>query len=237
MAILQFDARNIAPDDGQMDPVPAGWYYAQVIESKIEPTKDGNGTKLVMLFSLLEGKYANRKIYNNFNIRNPNAIAEQIAFKQLSALCHAVERLVVQDTQELHGIPFKVKLAVTDAVFDENVPGKVKYPARNEVKAFRSVKDPQEVDNGANAVATTASAKPVPAGFGQSLPPAVSPMPSPAVPVAPMGQTGAVAGSPQGGYALGTAPVAAQPWTQQPVPPLGPVADPQAALPPWATAK
>ena len=133
MAHLGFDATQVQPDSGQLDPVPAGWYIVSVDESELKPTSDGLGARLAVRFSILEGQFANRKIYTGFNIRNANPVAQEIAFKQLSALAHAVGVLQVQDSQQLHNIPLKVRVKIR--------PPKDGYDAQNDITAFKNVNE------------------------------------------------------------------------------------------------
>src|SRR4051812_8845847 len=107
MAQLNFDASQVAPDTGAVT-VPAGWYNVQMDESEIKPTSKGDGAYLQCRFSILDGQFQNRKLFSRFNIRNPNPVAAEIGFKQLSAVAHAVGVLQVNDSQQLHGRPLKV---------------------------------------------------------------------------------------------------------------------------------
>lgn len=133
MAQLDFDATKVQPDSGQLDPIPPGWYNVMVDESELKPTSDGLGARLAVRFTVIDGQYANRKIYTGFNIRNANPVAQEIAFKQLSALAHAVGVLHIKDSQQLHGIPLKVRVKIR--------PAKDGYDAQNEITAYKSINE------------------------------------------------------------------------------------------------
>ena len=133
MALLNFDASQVQPNEGGLDPVPAGWYNVNLIESDIAPTKDGAGRLLNLKFTILDGQFANRKIYNRLNIVNANPTAQEIARGQLSALCHACGVIQVADSAQLHGIPLKVRVKIT--------PAKDGYEAKNEITAFKNIND------------------------------------------------------------------------------------------------
>lgn len=131
---LNFDATQVAPQDA-LETIPAGWYNAMIDQSEIKPTKDGAGNYLELRFNVIEGQYAGRKVFTRLNIRNSNPQAQEIAFKQLSAICHAVQVLNVQDSQQLHGRPLAIKVSVRAASGD--------YEASNEVKGFKAAQQGQ----------------------------------------------------------------------------------------------
>ena len=173
MAHLGFDATLVAPDSGQLDPVPAGWYNVAVDESELKPTNDGLGARLAVRFTILDGQFANRKIYTGFNIRNANPVAQEIAFKQLSALAHAVGVLQVQDSQQLHGIPLKVRVKIR--------PPKDGYDAQNDITAYKNINEDVGNTGGGAAAPAAPGAPAAPAGFGTTAPAAAA---APAAPAA-----------------------------------------------------
>ncbi|WII71734.1 hypothetical protein QJS83_14810 [Bdellovibrio sp. 22V] len=113
MAGFSFDASQIAPDQGVAGPVPAGWYVGMVEKSEIKATKDGTGAYIAMTVNIVEPQqFAGRKVFTNFNIKNNNQQAVDIAYGQLSALSHAVNIINWNDTSMLHNIPFKFRVKV-----------------------------------------------------------------------------------------------------------------------------
>jgi hypothetical protein len=110
-----------------------------VDESEIKPTNDGQGERVNVRYNILDGKYAGRKVFGGFNIKNANPKAMEIAWRQLSALCHAVGVLDLQDTQHLHGIPFKLKVTL-EAAREDKESGKT-YDAKNDTKGWRHIND------------------------------------------------------------------------------------------------
>lgn len=242
MTQLNFDARQVAPDTGTGDPLPAGWYNVMIDQSEQKPTSDGQGAYLEARYNVLDGAHAGRKLFSRFNIRNNSAKAQEIAWAQLSAVCHATGVLLVQDSQQLHGIPLKIKVSLRGARTDE-ATGK-SYEASNDVKAWKNINEPTET------AAVPGAPGGVPAGFGA---PGGAPAgfgPPAGAPVAPQGwqQPVAAPAQPWQPQQPPAAPPAAmqppqqpqQPWVQPgaPVaPPAGPppgyVAQPPAAAQPW----
>jgi hypothetical protein len=129
MAIINFNAAAVEPQQA-FEPIPADWYNVLIDESEIKPTNNQNGHYLEMRLNVIDGAYANRKLYGRFNIDNPNATAVEIAYAQLSAICRAVGVMQVDDTQLLHGKPFMVKVSVR--------PPRDGYEASNELKGFKA---------------------------------------------------------------------------------------------------
>lgn len=143
MAQLNFDASQVEPDTG-FDTVPVGWYNVSMDESDLKPTKDGAGTYLQARFNILDGQYRGRKLFTRLNIRNANAQAQEIALRQLSAIGHAVGILQIQDSQQLHGHPLKVKVKIRK--------GDDQYEDQNEIISYKNINEPVEtVGSGSGA--------------------------------------------------------------------------------------
>ena len=231
MARLNFDARTVAPDTGPAEAIPAGWYNVIIDESQDKPTSGGDGAYLECRYVVMDGQYKGRKLFSRFNLRNQNAQAVEIAYRQLSALCHAVGVLLCEDSQQLHGIPLKVKVSVRpgndklDKVTGQ--PTGEKYEASNEIKVWKNINEP--VDS------APAGATPAAAAFSAPAQPAQPTYAAPAQPAAAPGPWAAPQ-QPQ-------APAQPAPWgagaPAQPAAPVAPPAAPQqpmaGAMPPWMT--
>ncbi len=100
-----FDASQVEPNTG-FDVLPPGKYLAQSVSSEMRPTKDGMGQYLFLEIDILEGQYAGRKLFDRLNLSNPSANAVEIARRMLSALCRAVGKMQVDNSEQLHLLPF-----------------------------------------------------------------------------------------------------------------------------------
>ena len=129
MAHFSFDASTVAPQ-AVTGPIPAGTYLAHCTESDVGPLKSGNGTGLKMTFEILDGQYKGRRVWENLNIQHTNEDTQRIAQSQLSALCHAVNVIKLEDTAALHFKPVKVKVVVREA--------QGQYQASNNIKGYES---------------------------------------------------------------------------------------------------
>jgi len=128
MSALNFNATEVEPQS-DFTPLPAGDYLVQITNSEIKPTKSGTGEYLQLTLQVIDGPYKNRLVFDRINVRNQNPTAQQIGQRQLSALCHSIGVLNVQDSTQLHNILFIVSLAIRK---DEQ------YGDSNDVKAYKS---------------------------------------------------------------------------------------------------
>ncbi len=212
-AALNFDASQVAPSVAP-EAKPAGWYICMATASEMKPTKDGTGQFLEFEFTILAPQeYAGQKFFDRLNLVNTNPVAVEIAFKTLSAICHATGVIQVQDSAALHNRPLQLKISLRpagpggDGVFRD---------ATNEVKGYKAI-------DGAIPPATPQYAPPPVAPAPQYAPPAAPPAAPPWTPPAPAAAPLQYAPPP-------TAPVA------PPVPAAAPPAAPPQYAPPPAAA-
>lgn len=113
MAQLQtaFDATQYDPTQTSGG-LPVGKHKVIIEKSEIKTTKAGDGGYLQVEMKVVEGPAAGATGANRYNIYNPSQEAKDIAHRQLSALCHCIGVYNIQDTTQLHGIPFIVDVAL-----------------------------------------------------------------------------------------------------------------------------
>lgn len=110
---FSFNARSVDPSTPREDgPIPAGWYRMWIVASEISPTKKGNGKRLELELDVIDGMYKGRKVWEGLNIQNPSAQAQEIALRDLSAICHATGVLTITTPAQLHRKPMLVKVGV-----------------------------------------------------------------------------------------------------------------------------
>ena len=69
MAQLNFDASLVPPAQQQVDPsvpfeaVPSDKYTAEITHSELKPTKAGDGSYLEIEYTIIEGEYKGRKVF------------------------------------------------------------------------------------------------------------------------------------------------------------------------------
>ena len=127
MATLNFKASEVPEDEG-FSIIPAGEYSAQIIQSEMKDTKAGTGMFLEMRVQLLDEPYTGRLVFERLNLVNPNETAVKIAQRTLADICEACGLDEVEESEELHGIEFKIKLAID--------PPKGDFPESNKIKKY-----------------------------------------------------------------------------------------------------
>ena len=96
------------------EPVPAGEYPVIIEDSDYIDNKNGTGKILKLTYNVIDGPLKGRKLFENLNLENASSTAEQIARKALNSICVAVGVAHIQDSIQLHGIPFKIDVRVKD---------------------------------------------------------------------------------------------------------------------------
>jgi len=120
-------------EEQSYDVVDAGRYTAIISQSMTKQTKAGTGSYLSLMFIIQGGAFANRTVWVNLNLDNPNKVAVGIAERELASICKAVNVLNPEEPEELHGLPMAIKVSIR--------PETPSYPAGNDIKAFYTCTD------------------------------------------------------------------------------------------------
>ena len=131
--------------------LPAGRYEVVIIESELKTTKAGNGEYLQLTFEVVGASHPGRKLWARLNVNNPNKTAEEIAYRELAAICMATKvQYPPADSDLLHDIPLLV-----DVVQERNP---VNDSMTNRIKGYAgaNLSLPLEVPKPANKPAATA---------------------------------------------------------------------------------
>lgn len=158
--IGNFDASAVEPS-APRDIIPPGEYKAYIVGSEMKQTRAGTGEYLALDFAIIEGEYEHRHLWANLNLINPNAQAVEIAERDLSAICRAVGRMQVSDSEELHNLPLLITVKVKPAGPDK---GGVMREAANEISGYKPV----------NVAAPQAAARPTQATPARQAAPAAA---------------------------------------------------------------
>lgn len=117
-----YDATN-GQTMGSFDALPAGDYVAAISASEVKESKANASNRYLSLkFQVMEGEFSGRTFFTNINLWHSGAQTVEIAQRELNSICHAVGKLRVNDSSELHGVPMRVKLTVekSDQFGDQN---------------------------------------------------------------------------------------------------------------------
>ncbi|MCC6530954.1 MAG: DUF669 domain-containing protein [Burkholderiales bacterium] len=130
MATLQgFDATAVGPMRS-FEPLPIGKYRAMMTDSEMKTTKNGSGQYLNCEFTVIDGAYQGRRVWARLNLVNQHKTAEDIAQRELGAICQAVGVLHPQDSAQLHNIPIEL-----DVGMERNDKGE----PQNRIKGYASI--------------------------------------------------------------------------------------------------
>lgn len=179
MAKLGFDASNVEPLQGYQV-LPAGKYLVQIVASEMRVTKSGQGQYLWLELDVLEGPYAGRKLFDQLNLVNANPQTVEIAQRTLSAICHAVGKLQVQDSEELHLVPMLVDVKVEPPKNGYGESNKIRYLPRDDAPAqpARAAAAPRQpgVQPAAPASSAAGAVRPTTAPATAAMQPAARPV-------------------------------------------------------------
>jgi hypothetical protein len=129
-----FNASEVNPST-TFDPIPAGKYIAAITNSEMKPTKNGNGSYLQLEFTVLDGQYKDRKVWDRLCLTHHNAETVKIARANLSAVCRAVGVMQPRDSLELHNIPLQITVKCKKRDDTGDIVNEVRGYAKKEAAA------------------------------------------------------------------------------------------------------
>lgn len=134
MAKLDFNPQQVPASTRDYDPLPAGVYTMQIVNSDMRTTKSGDGQYLYLEFDVMGPTHTGRKFFDRLNLFNNNPKTVEIANRQLADICRAVNILALNDSEELHFKPLQVKIKITQSR-DGSPQNSATYLAGEAVKA------------------------------------------------------------------------------------------------------
>jgi hypothetical protein len=136
MGNINFDASEVEPYGEEPPPIPAGWYQATIVSASFVLGKSPDAGEMVHLQVEINAnehpELRGRRAFAWLCVNHQKDTPRNIAQKQLSSICHAVEdsrgTLELDDTEELVGENLMVKLKIR--------PASDQYPASNDIANF-----------------------------------------------------------------------------------------------------
>ena len=143
---INFEESETTP---AFEPMPDGWYTAEIIESEDRLSNSGN-KYLSFTFEINDdgglGQFIGRRVWYHVNNSHPDEAVRTRALRDLARLAESCKVVKPKDSEELHGIPLDIKLAIEE--------GKEGVSDRNKVLSFRISKGvatpPKPKSNGGN---------------------------------------------------------------------------------------
>lgn len=142
MDFTNFDANNIPPPNS-FEPLPAGWYKVAIVSAEEKPNKAMTGAYIQFGLEVIEGEYGGRRLFDILNVENPNKTAEDIAKRQLGAICRSINVMTPRDLSDFVDKVLMAKVAIQ--------PPANGYEASNKVKEYAA---PEQAAKAAPAAAT-----------------------------------------------------------------------------------
>lgn len=162
MAFLNetYDVNELPQGNGNYEPLPPGWYHANITGAELKSTKAGNGQYIAVRYDITGPTHQGRVVFGNLNIKNPNPKAEEIGRQQLGEIMRAIGLTKVTDTDQLIGGSLQIKLEIRQ---------QEGYEPSNDVKGYKATSGSVPTPVAASAPAQAAT--PAPAASGKSAPP------------------------------------------------------------------
>ena len=162
MAFLNetYDVNELPQGNSNYDPLPPGWYHANITGAELKSTKAGNGQYIAVRYDITGPTHQGRVVFGNLNIKNPNPKAEEIGRQQLGEIMRAIGLAKVTDTDQLIGGSLQIKLEIRT---------QEGYEPSNDVKGFKATSGSVPTPVAASAPAQAAAA--APAASGKAAPP------------------------------------------------------------------
>jgi len=107
--LAMFDARAFDPTQG-VGSLPIGKHPVIAESSEVRPTSNNDGGYLQFNLKIIDGPNAGATGAYRLNLYNASQKAVEIAHRQMSALCHVTGVYNVQDSAQLHNIPFMIEV-------------------------------------------------------------------------------------------------------------------------------
>jgi hypothetical protein len=137
---------------GDYSALEPGEYLAKIVKTEIKESQNNRRNKYWKLeFVVIEGQYKDRKLWTNLNLINTNAQAVEIANKELATICEAAGKHNIDDTDELIGIPMKIRVKKT--------PATASYPEGNNINGYSAAEGYAQPQAAAAATTEPAEAK------------------------------------------------------------------------------
>jgi len=112
------------------EPLPEGIYNLSIEEAHVQDTKAGTGQYIRVVFLVQDEKFKDRKVFHNFNIKNPSEKAVEIGLSQLKSMLLSAGKSDpnLEKVEDLYGLTCQAKIRIKQ---DET------YGARNEISYFK----------------------------------------------------------------------------------------------------
>lgn len=142
MADLGFVFNKDEVEKSEFEALPSAEYLAAITDSSIDDNSKKTGRVLKLVFTVLEGQYKNRKIFNWLNVVNTTSDkAQLIARQELEKIQEAAGiDSVISDSCVLHNRPMIIRVEFLPANPDGVGKDQRKYDT-NKIREYKKISD------------------------------------------------------------------------------------------------
>ena len=151
MAFDKLDLTQVEDTSGDFEPIPDGKYMLQAVHWKDDPSSTGR-PMLTVQFSVAEGNYHNRIIFENFVLTEPVALGRLKSWVASCGLEAEIKDFNSSHMNDLMNTKFQANVKIQ--------PPKDGYGASNGVKSFLRPSDGDQVEVEASTEEASAQPKP-----------------------------------------------------------------------------
>ena len=204
---MNFDANKYEPQGvggGQLPVSDKNGWPVVISDSEMKENTAKTGGYLELTLTVIEGEHAGQSGSYRLNLFHSNEQTVNIAYKQMSAICHVTGVFNVSDSAQLHNKPFRA------------VVGLQKVKPGEEDKGYTEIKGVLDINGNQPGKTGTAAPSAPPAPPQPPAPPAAAAPPAWTPPAPPEQPTAAPAPPAWGQPAGATAAPAPPPWATKP---------------------
>lgn len=164
-----------APQERSRGVLAEGWYTARIEKSEPKENSAKTGGYLEMTYDMMDPGVQGRKVFELYNVWNPNPMAQKIAMEDLKRISMAtgVMRIQSVNAQEFVGIPLKIRLEIEKGT--PKPDGSGNYPDKNRIAQYAHIQDPAAQAPPPQQNAAPQGGAPAGGGFGPPATPWGSP--------------------------------------------------------------
>ena len=131
MTTWNFDATDIPPAESD-EPLPEGWYHVTIVAAEDHVAKNPDAGLTIKLTVEIDANHhadhKGRQIFDYLCINHKNDKPRNIARKNLSAICHAIDLFPLEEAKNLIGEKLLAKIKTR--------PAQDGYPASSDIKGY-----------------------------------------------------------------------------------------------------
>ena len=96
-----YAASDLPQGNNNYEPLPAGWYTANITQAELKTTAAGDGQYIKLRYDITGPTHQGRVVFGNLNIKNASAKAEEIGRQQLGEIMRAIGAAMAEKIRKL----------------------------------------------------------------------------------------------------------------------------------------